>query len=150
MVFFNYSFLEGIYSRRVSYSRGWSFRTRTVFHCFQSRNPSKRRISTAEFHQVFYFQTATSIGKNKKPKNVTEILFMTTSWLLGVFVFAILIGDIRDIVGNARRNALTFQRQLDAITTYMNNNKVAKSVQVSFPECLRFASCLKIIGIMKG
>lgn len=55
---------------------------------------------------------------------------MTGSWLLGVFVFAILIGDIRDIVGTARRNALSFQRQLDAITTYMNNNKVAKHVQV--------------------
>ena len=51
---------------------------------------------------------------------------------MGVFVFAILIGDIRDIVGNARRNALTFQGQLDAITTYMNNNKVAKNVQVGF------------------
>ena len=58
---------------------------------------------------------------------------MTASWLMGVFVFALLIGDIRDIVGNARRNALSFQRHLDAITTYMNNNKVAKPVQVGFP-----------------
>ena len=82
------------------------------------------------------FQTATSIGKNKKPTadNIAEILFMTASWLMGVFVFAILIGDIRDIVGNARRNALSFQRHLDAITTYMNNNKVAKPVQVCFLE----------------
>ena len=82
----------------------------------------------------FIFQTATSIGKNKKPTadNIAEILFMTASWLMGVFVFAILIGDIRDIVGNARRNALSFQRHLDAITTYMNNNKVAKPVQVCF------------------
>ena len=56
---------------------------------------------------------------------------MTASWLMGVFVFAILIGDIRDIVGNARKNALDFQHQLDNITTYMNNNKVAKNVQVS-------------------
>ena len=74
-----------------------------------------------------------SIGKNKRPTNSSEILFMTASWLMGVFVFAILIGDIRDIVGNARRNALTFQRQLDAITTYMNDNKVSKSVQVRKP-----------------
>ena len=83
----------------------------------------------------FKFQTATSIGKNKKPApgNNAEILFMTASWLMGVFVFALLIGDIRDIVGNARRNALSFQRHLDAITTYMNNNKVAKPVQVGFP-----------------
>ena len=59
----------------------------------------------------FYFQTATSIGKNKKPHvdNVYEILFMTVSWLMGFFVVSILIGDIRDIVGNARRSALTYQ-----------------------------------------
>ena len=78
------------------------------------------------------FQTATSIGKNKRPTNILEIIFMTASWLMGVFVFAILIGDIRDIVGNARKNALDFQHQLDNITTYMNNNKVAKNVQVTF------------------
>ena len=81
-------------------------------------------------HFYFIFQTATSIGKNKKPTNTLEIIFMTASWLMGVFVFAILIGDIRDIVGNARKNALDFQKQLDNITTYMNNNKVAKNVQV--------------------
>ena len=51
---------------------------------------------------------------------------------MGVFVFAILIGDIRDIVSNARVNVLTYQKHLDAVTTYMNNNKVARRVQVSF------------------
>ena len=63
---------------------------------------------------------------------MAEILFMTASWLMGVFVFAILIGDIRDIVSNARVNVLTYQKHLDAVTTYMNNNKVARRVQVSF------------------
>ena len=52
------------------------------------------------------------------------------SRLMGVFVFAILIGDIRDIVSNARINVLTYQKHLDAVTAYMNNNKVARRVQV--------------------
>ena len=51
------------------------------------------------------------------------------SWLLGVFVFAILIGDIKDIVGNARKNSSAFQMQMDAITAYLNKNKVDKKVQ---------------------
>ena len=81
--------------------------------------------------RCFYFatKTATSIGKNKKPTNIAEIVFMTGSWLLGVFVFAILIGDIKDIVNNARRDRTQFQRRLDTVVKYMSDNRVAKPVQ---------------------
>ena len=54
---------------------------------------------------------------------------MTASWLVGVFVFAILIGDIRDIVLNARKSELRFQKQLDNVSAYMNRNRVVSEVQ---------------------
>jgi hypothetical protein len=54
---------------------------------------------------------------------------MTTSWLLGVFVFAILIGDIKDIVNNVVKSQQEFQNQLDKIIAYMNKNKLSRNVQ---------------------
>ena len=81
--------------------------------------------------RCFYFatKTATSIGKNKKPETVPEIIFMTASWLMGVFVFAILIGDIRDIVATSRHNIMAFQRRLDAVNVYLTDNKVSNHLQ---------------------
>ncbi|XP_053206500.1 cyclic nucleotide-gated cation channel beta-3-like [Panonychus citri] len=74
--------------------------------------------------RCFYFaiRTATSIsGKMPKPTNTTEYLFMTISWLLGIFVFAFLIGQIRDIVATATQNKASFRQLLDSIVRYMES-----------------------------
>ncbi|VDK44321.1 unnamed protein product [Anisakis simplex] len=65
--------------------------------------------------RCFYFTAAvaTSTGNNPAPTNVIEYVYMTFSWMMGVFVFALLLGQIRDIVSNANRNREQYRQTMD-------------------------------------
>nr|CAD2173224.1 unnamed protein product [Meloidogyne enterolobii] len=65
--------------------------------------------------RCFYFTAAvaTSTGNNPAPTNVIEYIYMTFSWMMGVFVFALLLGQIRDIVSNANKNNEEFRTTMD-------------------------------------
>ncbi|XP_059141680.1 potassium/sodium hyperpolarization-activated cyclic nucleotide-gated channel 1-like isoform X2 [Physella acuta] len=81
--------------------------------------------------RCFYLatKTATSIGNNPTPQNIKEYLFMTVYWLSGVFVFALLIGQIghwsihqiRDIVEAAGMVKDNYRKKMDSCLWYMQS-----------------------------
>ncbi|XP_052716502.1 cyclic nucleotide-gated cation channel beta-1-like isoform X3 [Crassostrea angulata] len=81
--------------------------------------------------RCFYLatKTATSIGNNPQPTNVKEYVFMTVYWVSGVFVFALLIGQIRDIVDAAGRVKALYNKRMDAAIWYVKNLNLPKETQ---------------------
>ncbi|XP_014666889.1 PREDICTED: cGMP-gated cation channel alpha-1-like isoform X2 [Priapulus caudatus] len=81
--------------------------------------------------RCFYFatKTATSIGNNPTPQNINEFMYMTLAWLMGVFVFALLIGQVRDIFQASRMMKTEYRKTMDITTNYMQNLKVPNELQ---------------------
>lgn len=78
----------------------------------------------------FAFRTTTSIGgKLAKPHNDFERFYMTIAWLLGVFIFALVIGQIRDIVANATMNQDYYHDILNKTADYMRLLSIPTNLQ---------------------
>ncbi|KAA0197991.1 Cyclic nucleotide gated cation channel [Fasciolopsis buskii] len=66
-------------------------------------------------------KTATSIGSLPAATNPLEFSFMTCYWLSGIFVSAILIGQIIDILDSAGANKENYRKIMDATLSCMHH-----------------------------
>lgn len=71
-----------------------------------------------DFYLVFYFLT------DEQLQHVRRYIFTITSYLIGVFIFATIVGQVGNVITNRNANRLEFERLLDGAKTYMRHHKV--------------------------
>jgi cyclic nucleotide gated channel beta 1 len=72
---------------------------------------------------------ATAVGNAPEPENIVENAYMIFSWLVGVFVFALLIGQIRDIFTQMSYQEDHYQKTVDTTLRYLQNLRIPKEIQ---------------------
>ena len=79
----------------------------------------------------FYWSTLTltTIGELPEPQTNLEYVFVITDYLLGILMFASLVGNVGSIIANMHKNRTRFQNKMDNIKSYMKQTKVPNHLQ---------------------
>jgi len=79
----------------------------------------------------FYWSTLTltTIGETPQPVQDVEYLFVTFDFLVGVLIFATIVGNIGSMITNMNAARAEFQNKMDAIKQYMVFRKVGQDLE---------------------
>jgi len=79
----------------------------------------------------FYWSTLTltTIGETPQPERDLEYFFVTIDFLVGVLIFATIVGNIGSMITNMNASRAEFRNKMDAIKQYMSFRKVGKDLE---------------------
>ena len=79
----------------------------------------------------FYWSTLTltTIGETPNPEGNEEIIFVTVDFLIGVLIFATIIGNVGSMITNMNKSNAEFQHKMDGVKQYMEFRKVSESLE---------------------
>ncbi|XP_029707336.1 cyclic nucleotide gated channel subunit alpha 1a [Takifugu rubripes] len=74
--------------------------------------------------------TLTTIGETPPPALDSEFLFHVVDFLVGVLIFATIVGNIATMISNMNAAQAQFQSRIDNIKHYMQARKVSKDLEL--------------------
>uniref|UniRef100_A0A8C4IFB9 Cyclic nucleotide-binding domain-containing protein n=1 Tax=Dicentrarchus labrax TaxID=13489 RepID=A0A8C4IFB9_DICLA len=96
-------------------------------------NISKPEFSslTRSYVYCLYWSTLTltTIGEMPAPVRDEEYLFVVFDFLVGVLIFATIVGNVGSMISNMNATRAEFQARIDAIKHYMHFRKVSKELE---------------------
>lgn len=72
--------------------------------------------------------TLTAIGDAADPVEEVEYLFTVIDFLLGILIFASIVGNVGSMISNMNATRVDFQQRMDAVKQYMVIRRVSKGM----------------------
>uniref|UniRef100_A0A8B9PZ10 Cyclic nucleotide gated channel subunit alpha 1 n=1 Tax=Apteryx owenii TaxID=8824 RepID=A0A8B9PZ10_APTOW len=73
--------------------------------------------------------TLTTIGETPPPVRDSEYFFVVVDFLVGVLIFATIVGNVGSMISNMNAARAEFQARIDAIKQYMHFRNVSKDME---------------------
>ncbi|XP_007257568.2 cyclic nucleotide gated channel subunit alpha 2b [Astyanax mexicanus] len=89
------------------------------------------RTLTYCYVYCFYWSTLTltTIGEMPPPVKDEEFVFVVFDFLVGVLIFATIVGNVGSMIANMNATRAEFQARIDAIKHYMHFRKVSRNLE---------------------
>lgn len=94
----------------------------------------KNPVNAALIRQYIYCfwwstLTLTTIGETPPPVRDAEYFFVVADFLIGVLIFATIVGNVGAMISNMNAARVEFQARIDSIKQYMHFRKVTKDLE---------------------
>ncbi|XP_022695007.1 cyclic nucleotide-gated cation channel alpha-3-like isoform X2 [Varroa jacobsoni] len=97
------------------------------------RNISEPRYASLQHQYIYSFYwstlTLTTIGEVPVPERDSEYVFVVIDFLVGVLIFATIVGNVGSMITNINAARAEFQQKMDSIKQYMEFRKVSKELE---------------------
>ncbi|CAF0757793.1 unnamed protein product [Rotaria sp. Silwood1] len=111
-------FLFSNYERRNGVDNGWVYKIE-----------NQPRMSAYSYSFYYCFKIASTIGNIPSPETGPEYVFVITGYLLALFIFALLIGQIRDVFQSMNQRRSEYQNKVEQVMQYLTKFGIPKTVQ---------------------
>ncbi|ELW71623.1 cGMP-gated cation channel alpha-1 [Tupaia chinensis] len=93
-------------------------------------DPEFGRLARKYVYSLYWSTlTLTTIGETPAPVRDSEYVFVVVDFLIGVLIFATIVGNIGSMISNMNAARAAFQSKIDAVKQYMRLRNVSKEME---------------------
>uniref|UniRef100_F7EUQ9 Cyclic nucleotide-gated channel alpha-1 n=1 Tax=Monodelphis domestica TaxID=13616 RepID=F7EUQ9_MONDO len=95
-----------------------------------TNDPEFGRLARKYVYSLYWSTlTLTTIGETPPPVLDSEYVFVVIDFLIGVLIFATIVGNIGSMISNMNAARAEFQARIDAVKQYMHFRNVSKDME---------------------